>query len=420
MEDRYLNPFRIDDQGEARALRRIPRDTPPFEDGGKKGEGGLQELLRRYPEILPVEDTRFLPLIPIGRETDLGQGCSLDNLYISPEGYLTLVEAKLWKNPQARREVVGQIIEYAKRLSSWSFENLDKACQQYTRKYEGQEKCLWDWVQEKKPLEDEERFIDTANRAMAAGEFKLLIVGEGITQRAEELVEVLNRAPQLGFALELVELICYYLEEQDSFPYLVVPRVVARTREIQRAIVTISPVPEEMKGRVRVEVTLPQQKAGKPGPRPPTLTEGDFYRKLTEVVGPELVGKVRQFADEVKDELNMVVDFGVNNLKLRFGNPKGPGVRTALNISAGGLLGRSGEIVAKLEDWRLPIPAAEELVERFVRTMNSVHSGFHMKKNDKGLYRYPSVPLKDVADKLPDIKEALRKLVEDLEKAASE
>jgi hypothetical protein len=36
-------------------------------------------------------------------------------------------EAKLWRNPEARRQVVGQVLDYAKELARWSYEELQGA-----------------------------------------------------------------------------------------------------------------------------------------------------------------------------------------------------------------------------------------------------------------------------------------------------
>jgi len=43
---------------------------------------------------------------------------------MNSSGYLTLVETKLWRNPESRRTVIGQIIDYAKELSRLSYEGL--------------------------------------------------------------------------------------------------------------------------------------------------------------------------------------------------------------------------------------------------------------------------------------------------------
>ena len=45
-------------------------------------------------------------------------------LYINELGRLILAEFKLWRNPQARREVIGQILDYTKELASWEYSDL--------------------------------------------------------------------------------------------------------------------------------------------------------------------------------------------------------------------------------------------------------------------------------------------------------
>lgn len=91
-------------------------------------EEWLQKLIHEHANLLPVDKIEFgfSPLIPIGREISTPSGY-IDNLYISESGYLTVVETKLWRNAEARREVVGQIIDYAKELSKWTFSDLDKS-----------------------------------------------------------------------------------------------------------------------------------------------------------------------------------------------------------------------------------------------------------------------------------------------------
>jgi hypothetical protein len=71
-------------------------------------------IVHNKPNILSVFEieTGFMPLIPIGREVSTVAGY-IDNLFISPEGYLSIVETKLWRNPEARREVIGQILDTA-------------------------------------------------------------------------------------------------------------------------------------------------------------------------------------------------------------------------------------------------------------------------------------------------------------------
>ena len=45
----------------------------------------------------------------------------LDSGYPPPEGHLVVVEVKLWGNPEARRKVVAQTLEYATALFKLSY-----------------------------------------------------------------------------------------------------------------------------------------------------------------------------------------------------------------------------------------------------------------------------------------------------------
>ena len=50
----------------------------------------------------------------------------IDNFMVTPSGLPVLVECKLWRNPEARREVVSQILDYAKELSRWSSSDVQR------------------------------------------------------------------------------------------------------------------------------------------------------------------------------------------------------------------------------------------------------------------------------------------------------
>ena len=112
----------------SRGLERIPLNRKAF------SENWIQKLINDSPDILPISeiDMGFTPAISIGREVSTKVGY-IDNLLVSPDGYLTIVETKLWRNPEARREVVGQILDYAKELSKWSFTDLDNAVKIYNQ-----------------------------------------------------------------------------------------------------------------------------------------------------------------------------------------------------------------------------------------------------------------------------------------------
>ncbi len=167
----------------------------------------VQELLINNPEILPIErlETVFAPAIPIGREVNTRVG-PIDNLYISPQGYLTIVETKLWRNPEARREVVGQIVDYAQDMSTWNFEKLDAAVKQFNQKYNKSGAGIIETIRKYTDLDpsEESDLIDTITRNLQKGRFLLLIAGDGIREEVEALADFLNSSAQLQFSLALV------------------------------------------------------------------------------------------------------------------------------------------------------------------------------------------------------------------------
>ena len=92
-------------------------------------EKWLQERIFEDISLLNVIDPSFekIAIVPLCREFSLHDSVRnvfLDILAVTATGQLVLVECKLWKNPQARREVVAQIFEYASLLKSLSYGDL--------------------------------------------------------------------------------------------------------------------------------------------------------------------------------------------------------------------------------------------------------------------------------------------------------
>lgn len=206
-------------------------------------EAWLQELLRRQPDILPVAQIEpiFYPVIPIGREVATETG-AIDNLFISPRGYLTLVETKLWRNPEAKREVVAQVIDYASSLSKWNYDRLNDVAMEYTKKYEDAESNLVDWVEKQLGLLEGGRdfFEETVAKNLSLGRFLALIVGDRVRQSVVQMLNYVNKHPGLALNVALVELQGYWIEKKHSWPLLIVPRVYARTEIVERSVVQVT------------------------------------------------------------------------------------------------------------------------------------------------------------------------------------
>lgn len=87
-------------------------------DSGYADESQLQEMIADFPELLPgVNADSF-----VCREFNTNSG-PVDLVVInSKDGGVTLVECKLARNPEVRRKIVGQIIDYAASLSKMTFD----------------------------------------------------------------------------------------------------------------------------------------------------------------------------------------------------------------------------------------------------------------------------------------------------------
>lgn len=224
-----------------------------------RSESWLQELLYTHPELLPVDEfgESFSPPIPIGREVPTNAG-PIDNLFVSPFGGITVVETKLWKNPEKHRTVVAQIIDYAKELATWCYDDFSAAVLTSSK---GRKEAKNLSLEEKvatglasSGVESHE-FQEAVAATLAGGDFLLLIVGDRISPNIALLTKAIQSSPGLGFTLGLLELRMYQMTADNAWPLVVVPEVLGRTVEQTRGVVRVEYVKE--KPQVTVEPETP-------------------------------------------------------------------------------------------------------------------------------------------------------------------
>lgn len=202
--------------------------------GGSYNEKFIQELAFDHPSCLPVReiDRAYEQLVPICMELNTPAG-PLDALYVTPSGRLVILEAKLWRNPEARRRVVAQVLDYAKELSRWDYEDLQR---ETSRRLSRKGNVLYELVAAEHPDVDEAAFVDEVQQSLKLGRFLLLILGDGIREGAAAIAEFIGSVGSLEFTFGLVELALY----QDERVGLVVqPRVIARTIEMERYVIRV-------------------------------------------------------------------------------------------------------------------------------------------------------------------------------------
>src|SRR3954471_18415317 len=195
-------------------------------------ETEIQALVQAHPACLPIAeiDPIFSGPVPICTELSTPAG-AIDNFMVTPSGLPILIECKLWRNPEGRREVVGQILDYAKELSRWSSSDLQR---EVSRRLKRGGNPLLELIRDAGHEVDEIGFNDALTFNLRRGRFLLLIVGDGIREAVEAIAEYLQAHAGLHFTLGLVELPIYVMPNGDR---LVAPRVLARTTTIARTVV---------------------------------------------------------------------------------------------------------------------------------------------------------------------------------------
>ena len=113
-------PFLVSPQGVGQLLERIPL-TP--EGKNDFDEAWLQRLIHENPACLPIGEIEpgLDPFTAICREMPTPRG-SLDNLLMTGRGDIAIVETKLFRNREARRQALAQALDYATMLFEMGYE----------------------------------------------------------------------------------------------------------------------------------------------------------------------------------------------------------------------------------------------------------------------------------------------------------
>ncbi len=209
--------------------RRIP--VASVGDEGRIDEAQLQEILFRHADLLPLGEIDPAYDAPVPVCTELGtRAGSADALYLTPTGKIILAEFKLWKNPGARREVIGQILDYARVLATWGYDDLDREVRQRT------DRSPFAIVAEAHSDLQEHLFVDRVARNLKRGEFLLLIIGDGIREGVEDIVSYVQEHSGLRFNLALVEAAVFRRAHSAEGEVIIQPRLLAQTELVPRTI----------------------------------------------------------------------------------------------------------------------------------------------------------------------------------------
>lgn len=302
---------------------------------GAYDERWLQELLQRTPDVLPIAEIEpgFERLVPVSMEVPCGSG-SIDNLFVTTDGGIVLVETKLWRNPEARRKVVAQALDYVASVSRMTYIEFERAA--LSGEFVGASSkppSLYSIVAANPEAPSEQVFIDAISANLRRGRLVIIAAGDGIRSESETLAELLqsHAGARFTFALVAIELFAI-----DPDRILAVPRTVAKTVLIERGVVRIDDK------RIVVE-PAPARASSSTGTGRTTMTEELFFETMARL-RDGLPTALRAFLERIGTFDVQPEWLGSLNLKWH-GWPDG-----AVNL---GYIGKDGRLGTDAVNWKV-------------------------------------------------------------------
>jgi len=278
-------------------------ELQPFE---YESEKELQELLAENPGLLPVADVspRFANAVVIGRECKTTAG-PMDLLLMNDEGLITLVETKLARNPEQKREVVAQCLNY---LLEMPVEY--DAYEAFYRTHRGDPHASLYADLRQSEDEDEGDFRNNVEAHLRDRDVLVAIVGDRIrnVDQLLRMVDALNpRAVAAEATFCVMGLRRYTFQTPTSTGRFYVPRVCGTTVVTERKVLKVAI--ETATGEAVPSRVLAVEEEG---PHPQTDTAAGGSRNRTVLQPNELESRLRSIGlDSVWDSfLALVPDSG--------------------------------------------------------------------------------------------------------------
>lgn len=330
-------------------------------------EDDFQHLLSRFPELLvgdqiDPENPRRWVLVKreqaISTDEVGASQWSVDHLFLDQDGIPTLVEIKRQSDSRIRREVVGQMLDYAANcVTYWSIDMLQAGFEK-TCELSGvsSEAVLTELIgQDQSPSE----FWSRVKTNLIAGRVRLLFVADLIPVELKRIVEFLNHQmdPAEVLAIELRQFAGKGLKT-------LVPMVYGQTQESTK-----------------------KRSAGVSGPR---WDEQSVFEKLATNVGASELSIAKAILDWMKKG-NRRIAFGTgreNGSVYPVFRPEGVVINPAYLSSDGKLWFQFGSLQGK------PVFGSAEERRKLMTRLNEI---IGVNFTDADLVRYRPIALKTIA-----------------------
>ncbi len=209
-------------------------DLISLEETSYLNENILQELLAKYPDLLPGDQIdpenprRWLFIsreirVP-GNENEAGRW-SLDHLFLDQDGIPTFVECKRSNDTRIRREVVAQMLDYAANgIKYWDVDRLREYAAEVNPNLEA---TIVELLGESEKEIDIDAYWEQVNTNLKNRRVRLIFVADKTPKELRNLVEFLNEE------MKNIEVLAVEIKQfqtpTDSTRKALVPRVVGLT-----------------------------------------------------------------------------------------------------------------------------------------------------------------------------------------------
>lgn len=254
-----------------------------FTEQGFESEELLQGFLAKYPNLLAgdqINSDAPRRWLLISRELGLGSDSTndrwaVDHLFLDQDAIPTIVEVKRSSDTRIRREVVGQMLDYASNgVVYWPLDKLQAAFESNCDKA-GLEptEVLDEFLRGADPA----KFWQEAKTNLQAGRIRLVFVSDSIPPELRRIVEFLNSQmdPAEVLAVEIKQFV-------GQGQRTLIPRLLGQTAEAQ-------------------------QKKGIGAVEPRQWDEPSFFEALEARHGKEQADVVRKILDWARSRMTRVV-----------------------------------------------------------------------------------------------------------------
>ena len=204
-----------------------------MEEEEYENEDLLQKLLVKYPNLLAgelINDSNPRRWLLISREMDvptrentLGKW-SADHLFIDQDAIPTIVEVKRSSDTRIRREVIGQMLDYA--ANAVMYWPVEKLISKFESNHDNPDEVLTGFLDEDENLD---KFWMKVKTNLQAGKIRMLFVADELPKDLKRVIEFLNEQMDPAEVLG-IEIKQYVGQEIKTL----VPRVFGQTMEAQQ------------------------------------------------------------------------------------------------------------------------------------------------------------------------------------------